>query len=94
MDENIAPTQTKDKSHHHSNKDVLQPTDSSASLVEDNHKSSDSAPALGSNASSSSIDLSSKVSLPDITTTREKSKHHRQSNSHRDFPEIRAYYAK
>lgn len=56
---------------------------------------SDSAPTLGINASSSSIDVSSKNSLPGTIGKDHKSKHHGQKkSSHKDFPEIRAYYAK
>lgn len=55
-------------------------------------KPSYSAPTLGiNNSSSSTVEVSSKESLNDISS---KQKNQRNEKSHKDFPEIRAYYAK
>lgn len=59
----------------------ITPTDKD-NLTTDAHKPSYSAPTLGINDTSSS-------SSHDI-----KQKHHRHEKAHKDFPEIRAYYAK
>lgn len=70
---------------------------SSSKQNNDRQKPSESAPILPMNASSSSIDMfSSKNSLPDTIGSGHKSKTSRshEKSSHKDFPEIRAYYAK
>jgi hypothetical protein len=85
MGEDTTSTKDKDKV----NKLPI-PTNSSASLVVG--RTADSAPQLSLNASGSSIDISSKMSLPD---TKKSNKHHHKPKAlHNDFPEIRAYYAK
>lgn len=58
---------------------------SNAIPTNENYKPSDSAPTLGMNSDSVNT---SKSSLPDSNS---KPKHRK---SHKDFPEIRAYYAK
>ncbi|KAG1081680.1 hypothetical protein G6F42_022864 [Rhizopus arrhizus] len=73
---------------------------SSLNSLVNKERPSDSAPALGLNASTLSVDISSsKVSLPDARHTHQHknaSKNHPSSkgtSNHQDFPEIRAYYA-
>lgn len=74
---------------------------SSLNSLVNKERPSDSAPALGLDASTLSVDISSsKVSLPDARHTHQHknaSKNHPSSkgtSNHQDFPEIRAYYAK
>lgn len=70
-------------------------------LVNNESTPSDSAPALGFNASTSFVDNSTgKPSLPDTRHTHQQktsSNNHepaKSTSNHQDFPEIRAYYAK
>ncbi|KAG2233571.1 hypothetical protein INT48_009358 [Thamnidium elegans] len=69
----------------------IAPTDKN-NLTTDARRPSYSAPTLGTNdTSSSSSDFSNiKESSQDINS---KQRHHRHEKSHKDFPEIRAYYA-
>jgi hypothetical protein len=64
------------------------------SKPDDGRKPSESAPILAMNASSSSIDMSSKISLPDTMGGHKAKNRSHEKSSHKDFPEIRAYYAK